>query len=114
MALLYTLKYRMSYHHMQQNIKINTSHFVFLAMSCNKRDSINICDTIAAAVVGDFYIRQVNKVKLAEIMFSLRFLLSVCEQSINRLWHHRCMASVNLFARYICFNRNVFNSCVKS
>jgi len=52
--------------------------------------------------------------KLAEIMFSLRFLPSVCEQSINRLWHHRCTASVNLFARYNCFNRNVFDSCVKS
>ena len=47
-------------------------------------------------------------------MFSLRFLPSVCEQSINRLWRHRCTASVNLFARYNCFNRNVFDSCVKS
>jgi len=25
--------------------------------------------------------------------------LSICEQSINRLWRHRCAASVNLFAR---------------
>jgi len=39
---------------------------------------------------------------------------SVCEQSINRLWRHRCTASVNLFARYNCFSRNVFDSCVKS
>jgi len=55
------------------------------------------------------YIRQVNGVKLAEIMFYLLFLhLSVCAQSINRLRHHRCVASVNLF------NRNIFDSCVKS
>ena len=43
----------------------------------------------------------------------LSVLLSFCAQSINRLRHHRCTASVNLFARY-CFNRNIFDSCVKS
>jgi len=41
-------------------------------------------------------------------------LPSVCEQSINRLWRHRCTVSVNLFVWYNCFNRNTFNSCVKS
>jgi len=34
-------------------------------------------------------------------------LPSVYEQSINRLWRHRCTASVNLCAWYNCFNRNV-------
>jgi len=48
----------------------------------------------------NFYICQVNGVKLADILFSLLCVcVSVCTQSVNRLctgrwspWHHRCMA----------------------
>jgi len=39
---------------------------------------------------------------------------SICAQSINKLWRHCCMVSVNLFAWYNCSNRNIFDSCVKS
>ena len=45
--------------------------------------------------IENFYIRQVNAVKLAEIMFSLRFLPSICEQSINRLYV--CMYVINAY-----------------
>jgi len=49
--------------------------------------------------------------------FSVRLSIclprSICAQSINRLWHHRCAVSVSLFAWYNCFNRNIFNLCVK-
>jgi len=38
---------------------------------------------------------------------------SICAQSVNRLRRHRCAASVNLLAWYNCFNRNIFDSCVK-
>jgi len=49
--------------------------------------------------------------ELVNIMWCFDFLPSVCEQSINRLWHHCCTALVNW---YNCFNRNIFDSCVKS
>jgi len=58
----------------------------------------------------NFYICQVNGVKLAEIMFYLYFRPSFCPSVSS----HRCTASVNLFAWYNCFNRNIFVSCVKS
>ena len=52
-----------------------------------------------------------NGVNWRDIMWCFIFLPSICEQSINRLWRHRCTASVNW---YNCFNRNIFDSCVKS
>jgi len=62
-----------------------------------------------------YYIRQVNGVNWQIYCFHcVSVLPSICEQSINRLRRHCCAASVNLFAWYNCFNRNIFDSCVNS
>jgi len=39
---------------------------------------------------------------------------SVCHQSINRLRRHRCTRRRKIYLPDNCFNRNIFDSCVKS